>query len=55
MSLAAAMLGLATLAVSAVWMPHGRRFEGVLKHHHKQLPPQLLQGEFGRAGRTANL
>ena len=48
MSLAAAMIGLTTLTVSPVWMPHGNRFERVLKHHHKQQPPQLSPGEFGR-------
>ena len=35
--------------------PHGRHFERVLKHHHKQQPPQPFPGESGRAGRTANL
>ena len=55
MSLAAAMIGLATLAVRPAWMPHRRRFERVLKHHHKQQPPQLFPSEFDRAGRTANL
>ena len=37
------MTGLATLAVSPVWMPHGRRFERVEKHRHKQQPPRLFQ------------
>ena len=55
MSLVAAMIGMAALAVRPAWMPHGRRFERVLKHNHKQQPPQLFSGEFGRAGRTANL
>ena len=43
MSLVAAMVGLATLAVRPAWMPHGRRFERVLKHHHKQQPPSFPQ------------
>ena len=58
MPLVAAMIGLtglATMALGPAWMPHGRRFERVLKHHHRQQPPQLFQGEFGRAGRTVNL
>ena len=42
MSLATAVIGLATLAVRPAWIPHGRRFERVLKHHHKQQPPQLF-------------
>ena len=25
-------------------MPHGRRFGRVLKHHHKQQPPQRFKG-----------
>ena len=55
MPLAAAMMGVATPAVRTAWMPHGRRFERVLKHYHKQQPPQLFPGEVGRAGRTAKL
>ena len=55
MSLVAAMIRLATLAVRPAWMPHGRRFKRVLKHHRKQQPPQLFAGDFGQAGRTANL
>ena len=47
MSLVAAMIGLAKLAVRPVWMPYGRRFERVLKHHHKQQPPQLFPSELG--------
>ena len=27
-------------------MPHGRRFERMLKHRKKQQPPQLFPGEF---------
>ena len=54
-SLVAAMIGLATLAVRPVWMPHGRRFEWVLKHHRKQQLPQLFPSECSRAGRAANL
>ena len=50
MSLVAAMIGLATLAVRPAWMPHGRRFERVLKHRRKQQPPQLFPSDFGRAG-----
>ena len=43
MSLVAGMMGLATLAVKHAWMPHGRRFERALKHHHKQQPPRFSQ------------
>lgn len=49
------MIGLATLTVRPAWMPHERRIERVLKHHHKDQPPQLFPSELGRAGRTANL
>ena len=42
MSSVAAMIGLAILAVRPAWMPHGRRFERVLKHHEQQ-PLQLSQ------------
>ena len=37
--------------VDATWAS----FERVIEHHHKQQPPQHFPGEFGRAGRTANL
>ena len=44
MSLVEVMIGLATLAVRPAWMPHyWRHFAGVLKHHHKQQPPELCQ------------
>ena len=43
MSLAAALTGLATTAVSPVWMGNWCRLERVLKHNRKQQPPQLPQ------------
>ena len=54
MSLTAAKIGLATPAVSPVWMRHGRRGERVLKQSHKQQSSQLVPGEFGRAARIAD-
>ena len=55
MALITAMIELATLAVSPAWMGHGCQFVRGLKQNHKQQPSQLLPGDFGRAGRTADL
>ena len=55
MALITAMIRLAALAVSPVWMRHGCRFVRGLKQNHKQQPSQLFPGDFGLAGRTADL
>ena len=49
MALRAAMIGLATRAVSLVRMRHGRRFVWVRKKRdHKQQPPQLFPGDLNQ-------
>ena len=56
MSLAAGMIGLATLAVNPVWTRHGGcRVGRMQKHGHEHQWPQRFRGEFVRAGRTADL
>ena len=54
-ALTTAMIGLATLTMGPVWMRHGCRVVRGLKKNHKQQLPQLFPGDFGRAGRIANL
>ena len=55
MALSTAIIELAKLTVSRVWMRHGCRFVRELHKNPKQQPPQLLPGDFGRPRRTADL